>query len=88
VREELASIAPHADSEWLTADQCAAFLDVTRETVVTYARREGGLPCRYTGRSPVFKRAEVVAWLERRRESPSARSTRRGAQLRRIDGGR
>jgi hypothetical protein len=76
-----------SDSAWLTADKVAELLDVTRETVISYTRREA-LPCRYAGKSPVFRRDEVIAWLERRRESPRSQATRHGRSLRGLRGGR
>jgi len=75
------------DGAWMTADQVAELLDVTRETVIAYTRRDG-LPCRYAGKSPVFRRDEVIAWLEDRRESPRSQSTRHGRSLRGLRGGR
>lgn len=76
-----------AEPEWMRAEDVAALLGVKRETVVDYTRREG-LPCRYAGKSPVFKRDEVIAWLERRSESPGSRSGRHGRTLRSVRGGR
>lgn len=75
------------EPEWMRAEDVAALLGVKRETVVDYTRREG-LPCRYAGKSPVFKRQEVIAWLEARSTSPGSRSTRHGRTIRALKGGR
>jgi len=73
--------------EWLTADQAAELLGVKRETVVTYARRDG-LPCSYAGKVPMFRRDRLHAWLEARSEERGSRSARHGATLRGIRGGK
>lgn len=69
-----------SESTWMQADEVAELLGVTRETVVTYSRRDG-LPCRYAGKKPVFRRDEVTAWID-------ARPTRQGPRLRSVKGGR
>lgn len=69
--------------EWLTADQVADRLGVKRETVVTYARRDG-LPHTYAGRSLMVRRDQLDRWLEERGTRDKARRPR----LRFIDGGR
>lgn len=76
-----------SEASWLTAEDVAEWLGVQRETVVGYTRREG-LPCRYAGRSPVFRRDEVSAWLEERRDSPASQTRKHGRRLRSLKGGR
>lgn len=73
------------ESTWMQIDQVAAMLGVTRETVITYTRRDA-LPCRYAGKTPVFRRDEVVAWLDERKTRPGAPAPR--GKLRPIRGGR
>lgn len=74
-------------AEWLTAEQVAELLGVTRETVITYTRREG-LPCSYAGKSPMFRRDRVHAWLDERGERRQARSGKARGTLRPITGGK
>jgi excisionase family DNA binding protein len=66
-----------AESTWMQADEVAELLGVTRETVITYCRRDG-LPCRYAGKKPVFRRDEVTAWIDSRRGGPSLRAVKGG----------
>lgn len=75
-----------ATDVWLRPEEVAEFLGVTRETVIDYTRREG-LPCRYAGKTAVFKRTEVVQWLEERKTRPRSQSARNGRSLRALKGG-
>ncbi len=76
-----------SEGAWMQADDVAKLLGVQRETVIGYTRREG-LPCRYAGKSPVFRRDEVIAWLEKRTERPASHGERHGRTLRTIRGGK
>ena len=89
-REDLDSLLERAlergrelasESTWMQPDEVADLLGVTRETVIDYTRRDG-LPCRYPGRTPVFRRDEVAAWIDARRTRPGS------STLRSVKGGR
>jgi predicted DNA-binding transcriptional regulator AlpA len=67
------------ESQWMHADDVASLLGVERGTVIGYTRR-AGLPCRTAGRMLVFRRDEVLAWLD------SRKPVRR--RLRAVKGGR
>lgn len=73
------------ESTWMQIEQVAQLLGVTRETVINYTNRDK-LPCRYAGKTPVFRRDEVVAWLDARKTRPGAVAPR--DKLRPIRGGR
>ncbi len=77
----------HRDDEWMTADEVARILGVKRETLRSILRRDGP-PFYRPGKNFVFKRAEVVAWLEARAERPGARSSKLGRSIRALKGGR
>ena len=80
----IARAREQSDSQWMQLDDVARMLDVERRTVLSYIKRND-LPCRYAGKSPVFRRDEVTRWLELRTESPGAH-TKHGKSLRRIGG--
>ncbi len=68
-----------SEAVWMQAEEVASLLGVTRDTVVTYARRDG-LPCRYAGKRPMFRRDEVMAWIDERpgKAAPALRGIRGG----------
>jgi excisionase family DNA binding protein len=63
------------ESQWMSVEAVAEMLDVERRTVLGYIKREK-LPCRYAGKSPVFRRDEVARWLDDRTSAPRARRRR------------
>jgi excisionase family DNA binding protein len=75
------------EPEWLTAEQVAEALGVKRETVVTYARREG-MPHAYAGKRLMVRRDRLHAWLEERSQREGSRRPVSRPTLRPIKGGR
>lgn len=55
-----------AESQWMSLEDVAELLDVKPRTVLAYVKRSG-LPCRYAGKFPRFRRDEVERWLDGRR---------------------
>ncbi len=77
----------HREDEWMSAHEVAQILGVKRETIRSIVRR-GELPVYRPGKNLVFKRSEVIAWVEARAERPGARSAQLGRSLRGLKGGR
>jgi excisionase family DNA binding protein len=53
--------APKPEKEFLTLNEVAELLNISRQTVAKHAR-EDGLPCAPHGRTYRFNRAAVLAW--------------------------
>lgn len=65
----------------LSAKEAAELLHVCTKTLNTMVRREG-LPARKLGGQYRYRRAEILAWLDRRAEEPGARAALHGRKLR------
>lgn len=62
---------PDPTADYWTADDCAAHINVARNTWHRYYKRPGvrnptPQPTRYIGRTPIWNPAEVIAWADRR----------------------
>lgn len=63
--------APNPAAELWTADECAAYINVARNTWHRYYKRPGvknptPQPVKYVGRTPVWNPADVVEWAANR----------------------
>jgi excisionase family DNA binding protein len=85
VADAMRKLGGHVD-DWMTADECAALLDVARTTLPSLVSRES-LPCYRPGKGYTFRRSEVEAWLLERRNRPGARTRGRRGTLTPLPGG-
>lgn len=85
VREELAR-TPTLAEEFLDAEEVAKLLRVRTRTVPQLVRRDG-LPCRRAGRRLLFRREEVIRWLDERAARPGAHASRHVARSRALRAG-
>jgi excisionase family DNA binding protein len=49
--------------EFITQDELADELDVSRDTILRWRRRGAGPPCTYIGQRAMFRREAVKQWL-------------------------
>ena len=81
VREAMG--APANDAEFIETADVAKLLGVSTKSVSKYVRSEG-LPAVKAGAHYRFKRADVVAWLERRAVTAGAHVTKHVEKLRKL----
>jgi predicted DNA-binding transcriptional regulator AlpA len=61
-------------ADWISRDQLASELSITRETLARWEARHEGPPCTRIGRKVLYRRASVQDWIRSREQT---RPTRR-----------
>jgi excisionase family DNA binding protein len=67
------------DDVYLTIEEAAALIRSTPAAIYQMRRRGQGPPARRPGARLLFRRSELLAWLDAQPDGRSARSTRRAA---------
>lgn len=65
-------------ADWISREQLAAELGLTRDTLARWEARQLGPPCTRIGRKVFYRRASVEAWISAQEQSRPAARTRRG----------
>ena len=82
IREEM-GLKPSHENDFIDTADVAKLLGVSTKSVSKYVRSEG-LPAVKAGAHYRFKRADVVAWLERRAVTAGAHVTKHVEKLRKL----
>jgi len=65
-------------ADWISREQLAGELGLTRDTLARWEARQLGPPCTRIGRKVYYRRASVEAWINAQEQSRLAARTRRG----------
>lgn len=64
-------------ADWISREQLAGELGLTRDTLARWEARQLGPPCTRIGRKVYYRRASVEAWINAQEQSRPAARTRR-----------
>lgn len=59
--------------DYLTRDELASELNVTKRTLIRWQNQPDGLPFIILGRRVLYRRASVLSWLQDRETRPNPR---------------
>jgi predicted DNA-binding transcriptional regulator AlpA len=65
-------------ADWISREQLAGELGLTRDTLARWEARQLGPPCTRIGRKVYYRRTSVEAWINAQEQSRPAARTRRG----------
>ncbi|MGI3211036.1 helix-turn-helix transcriptional regulator [Roseovarius tibetensis] len=65
-------------ADWISREQLAGELGLTRDTLARWEARQLGPPCTRIGRKVYYRRASVEDWINAQEQSRPATRTRRG----------
>lgn len=63
--------------DYLTRDELASELNVTKRTLIRWQNQADGLPFIILGRRVLYRRASVLSWLQGRETRPNPRRGKR-----------